>query len=182
MQWQYLVVSCIRSAFSVGPPQASSLGRPLDDLITCYLEQKYVLRNTEKQRRVCNCVYASLITGLSLSEYVAARVAHCSANHDRPCSGCDALITVGKAVLEQGYCILAEAFKLASPGVKYTAEHARRKFLQMPLISIRIGDPSRGQSFSILMETFAGMDYSKVGLILSGLSLQQSSTTGVTLE
>lgn len=91
-------------------------------------------------------------------------------------------VTLGKAVLEQGYCILAEAFKLASPGVKYTAEHARRKFLQMPLISIRIGDPSRGQSFSILMETFAGMDYSKVGLILNGLSLQQSSTTGVTLE
>ena len=81
------------------------------------------------------------------------------------------MIIVGKAVLEQGYCILEEAFKLASPSVKYTAEHARRKFSQMPLISIHIGDPSSRQSFSILMEKFAGMDYSKVGLILNGLSL-----------
>jgi len=81
------------------------------------------------------------------------------------------LIIVGKAVLEQGYCILAKAFKLASPSVKYTTEHARRKFSQMPLISIRIGDPSRGKSFSIFMEKFAGMDYSKVGLTLNGWSL-----------
>ena len=131
---------------------------------------------------MCNCVHTSLISGLSLSEYITARAAHCSANHARPCSGCDGLIIVGKAALEVGYCIMAEAFKLASPGVKYTTENARRKFLQMPLISIRVGDPSRGQSFSLLMEKFAGMDYSKVGLILNGLSLKLSSTTGVTLE
>lgn len=52
----------------------------------------------------------------------------------------------------------------------------------MPLISIRIGDPSSGQSFSVLMEKFAGMDYSKFGIILNGLSLKQSATEGTTLE
>ena len=152
--------------------------------MSCYVEQKNVqLRNAEKQHRVCDCVYVSRISGLSLSEYVAARAAHCSTNHARPCcSGCDGLLMVGKTVLEQGYCSLSEAFKLASQGVKYTAEHARRKFLQMPLVSIRIGDPSRGQSFSILMEMFPGMDYSKVGVILNGLSLGQSATRNVTLE
>ena len=148
--------------------------------MSCYLEQKYV-HNAEKQCRVCDCVYVSLISGLSLSKYVAAQAAHCSANHARPCSGCDASIKVGKAVLKEGYCVLSEAFRLTSPGVKYTAEHARRKFLQMPLVSIRIGDPSKAQSFSILMEKFPGMDYSKLGIILNSLSLKQSKTTAVTL-
>ena len=92
------------------------------------------------------------------------------------------MITVGKIVLEQGYCVLSEAFKLASPRVKYTAEKARRKFLQMPLVSIRISDPSKRHSFSILMEVFPGMNYCKLGVILNGLSFDQSATRGVTLE
>lgn len=40
--------------------------------------------------------------------------------------------------------------------------------------------PFRGK-VSILMEMFPGMDYSKLGVILNGLCLKQS-TTGVTLE
>ena len=41
--------------------------------------------------------------------------------------------------------------------------------LQMPLTCIQIGDPSKGQSFSILMEKFPGMDYVKLGGIINGL-------------
>ena len=65
--------------------------------------------------------------------------------------------------INQGYCTLSEALKLVSPTVKYTTEHARIKLLQMSLVSIRVGDPLKGQSFSILMEKFPGaglsMDY-----------------------
>lgn len=65
-----LLVFPFWSAFSVGPLQSSSLGRPLAVFMSCYLEQKYVqLHNAEKP----------CISGLSLSEYVTARAAHCSA-------------------------------------------------------------------------------------------------------
>ena len=77
-------------------------------------------------------------------------------------------------MLEQGYTILSEAFKLASPGVKYTAEQARRKFLQL---AIRIGNPKRGDSFSVRMEMFPGMDYSKLGIILNSLVLLTHTNT-----
>lgn len=85
------------------------------------------------------------------------------------------MLKVANVVLEQGYCTLSEAFKLASPMVKYTAEHARRKLLQMPLICIRIGDPQKGQSCSILMEKFPGTNYSKLGGIINGLVSTQCS-------
>ena len=48
------------------------------------------------------------------------------------------MLKVGNIVLEQGYCTLPDAFQLASPTVKYTAERARRKLLQMPLACIRV--------------------------------------------
>ena len=95
-----------------------------------------------------------------------------------PCSVCEGLITVGKSVLENGYILLSEAFKLASPGVKYSAEHARRKLLQLPLVAIRIGNPVRGQAFSILIEMFSGVDYSRLGIILNSLVLNQTATKG----
>lgn len=45
----------------------------------------------------------------------------------------------------------------------------------MPLVCIRIGEPQKGQSFSILMEKFPGTDYSKVGGIINGLLSTQCS-------
>ena len=147
------------------------------------MEQKYVhLRNAEKQHRVCSNVHVSCFTGLSLVEYITARAAHCSARHTSPCCVCGPLITVGKVILDKGYCILSKAFKQASPTVKYTAERARQKFLQMPLVAVRVGDPEKGHSFSILMEMLSGMDYSKIGLILNGFVLDQSATKGGILE
>lgn len=92
------------------------------------------------------------------------------------------LSMVGKSVLEEGYCILSEAFRLASPRVKYMAERARRKFLQMSLVAIRIGDPTRGQSFSIFMEMFPGINHSKMGMILHGLTVSQTEPRGGKLE
>lgn len=135
------------------------------------------LRNSEKQHRVCDNV--SCIDGLSLLEYVNA---YCSSMHSRPCSLCTPLITVGKIVLDKGYCLLSEAFRKTAPRIKYVADHARRKFLQMPLFSVRVGDPKSGQLFSVLMEKFSGIDYSKLGLLLNGLVLNQSASKGGSLE
>ena len=69
-----------------------------------------------------------------------------------------------------------------SPGVAYTAERARRKLLQMPLVAVHIGNPAKGQSYSILMEKFSGVDYSKMGVILNGLTLHPTAPKGNTLD
>ena len=66
--------------------------------------------------------------------------------------------------------MLSEAFRIVAPDIKYTAEHARRLLLQMPLVAVRIGDPKKGTSFVILMEKIPGTDYFKMGSILTGLA------------
>lgn len=48
------------------------------------------------------------------------------------------------------------------------AEKARRHLLQMPLVSVRIGNPAKGNSFTILIEHCHGVDYSKISLVLDG--------------
>ena len=146
--------------------------------MSCYLQEKQRVRNAKKER-VCDCVYISCVSGLSLAEFISVLAVHCPTIHTQPCNACN---KIGRIVLEQGFTSLSEAFKLASPGVKYTAEHARRKFLQLPLVAIRIGNPERGDSFSVLMEMFPGMDYSKLGIILNSLVLTHTSTKGGHLE
>ena len=126
---------------------------------------------------MCENVYTSCVSGLSLSEYLSALTAYCLSLHTTPCCVCNGLLKVGNAILEKGYCTLSEAFRLASPNVMYTAERARRKLLQMPLAALCIGDPQKGRSFSILMEMFPGVDYSRMGLLLNGLTLDQAACT-----
>lgn len=129
-----------------------------------------------------DCVVVSCVSGLSLLEYITAVGANCSANHAKPCSVCNSLVVVGQSVLNNGYCVLSDAFRLVSPLVKYTAEHAIRKFLQMLLVCVRIGDPTKGLSFSILMERFPGLDYSKIGMIFNGLTISSTEPRGSKLE
>ena len=130
---------------------------------------------------MCDTVYVSLFSGLSLSEYAKALVTHCSYVHAQPCQKCEHFLQVAKIVLEQGYCSLSKAFNMAAPGIKYDANRARSLLLQMPLVSVRIGNPAKGYSFSILMEKYPGTDYAKMGTILNGLTATQSPT-GTSLE
>ena len=119
---------------------------------------------------MCEGVHISSVSGLTLTEYAAALNAHCSSSHvNPPCTGCSRCLKLIEIVYEQGYCMLPEAYRLVSGDVKYTAEHARRKLIQMPLVAICIGDPITGHAFTILMEKFSGTDYSKFGAILNGL-------------
>ncbi len=132
---------------------------------------------------MCDSVYVSLVSRLSLSEYVQARSAYCLHTHASPCSKCERLLQVASVILEQSYCSLAQAFKMAAaPGAKYVAERARSLLLQMPLVSIRIGRPSQGNSLSILMEKVSGMDYSKLGAIMNSLAVDTSMPKGPSLE
>ena len=71
---------------------------------------------------------------------------------------------------------------MVSPGVKYSAEHAKRKILQMPLVCVCVGEPFSGKSFCILIEKFQFCDYSKFGVILNSLISKGSSSPSPTLE
>ena len=147
-----------------------------------YLDQRQTKLCLSSKQRICDNVYISLVSGLSLSEYVEARSTYCSSAHANPCSKCERLLHVAMIILEQSYCSLAQAFRVASPDGKYTSELARRLLLQMPLVSIRIGNASQGNSCSILMEKFSGTDYRKLGAIMNSLAANTHLPKGVSLE
>jgi len=62
-------------------------------------------------------------------------------------------------IVTNGFISLSKAFHEAFPGIKYSAEVARRRFLQMPLVCIVMGDHKSGQSLSYLNETHSDMNY-----------------------
>ena len=71
------------------------------------------------------------------------------------------------SVCVEGYCLLPQAFNIVSPMVKYRAEQACRMLPQIPFVSIRIGDPSSGKSFSVLLEKIHGADFTKIVLFIN---------------
>ena len=64
-----------------------------------------MLSRTEKKqlfsKHVCNGIFVSVLSGLSLSEYVRARSAYCSSAHVSPCNKCDAMLMVATMVLNK---------------------------------------------------------------------------------
>jgi len=110
------------------------------------------------------------IQDLSLKEYIAARSTYCVSTHCSPCVTCDKLLQVTNTVFVEGYCLLHKAFNIVSPTVKYRAEQACRMLLQMPLVCVRIGDPSSGKSFSVLLEKIHGADFAKIRTLITSLA------------
>ena len=149
---------------SVRPPRSSlELGGGAEsELLALYSKR------TCQYHKVSDSVYVSDVE-LSLSDYIKGRQLHCSECHKTPCIKCESMLRVAQVVRTAGYCSLPHAFKIISPGVKYMAEKARRLLLQMPLVSIHIGNPDKGNSFSIVIEHCRGVDYSKLSLVLDGL-------------
>ena len=145
------------------------LGRPVADLITLYNQEVRRLANEPCSKQVSDGVYVSNFSQMSLAEYVQARQRFCSNTHAQPCSPCARMLGVARTVCEVGYCRLSKAFHHVSPGVTYSAEHARKKFLQMPLASVQIGKPCTGKSFTVLVESFPGVESSTISRLLNGL-------------
>ena len=77
-------------------------------------------------------------------------------SYKSPCIQCEAMLHVATLVLSKGYLSLPCAFSIISPGVKYTAEKAQWKLLQMPLIAIRVVSPASGKSFTLLLQCLWG--------------------------
>ena len=143
-----------------------ALERPIAELVDIYSSN---LKRKLSDPIVLDGVYVSCFNGLSLKDYICVRRIYCLTYH-AACTVCNSMITVAQSVLEDGYCLLSNAFSIVSPGVKYSAEKARRKLLQMPLVSICIGNPAKGKSFMVLLEHIEGVDYSKFSLVINGLA------------
>ena len=153
------------------------MGRPL---ISLYRSQCNL--SLSSPQYVSDSVHISIVQDLSLKEYITARSAYCFSTHCSPCVTCDKLLQVANIVCVEGYCLLPEAFSIVSPMVKYRAEQARRMLLQMPLVSIHIGDPSSGKSFSVLLEKIHGADFTKIGTVINSLALSFKEANPMVME
>ena len=121
-------------------------------------------------------IYLSSINNISLKDYILAPRTVCTQKHPPTCIECDCLLMVAQNIVDNGYVIMSEVFRRSFPAIKYTAEVARHKFLQMPLVA---GDPSSGTSCSYLLEYQPGTDYNAIHQILSILK-ESSKQPGIT--
>ena len=77
------------------------------------------------------------------------------------------MINVAQTVLDKGLLKLKTAFKMVSPDVTYTALHARRKLLQIPLVSLGIGDRGKGNYSIYLVEKQCSVQYKVLQSLLN---------------
>ena len=130
-------------------------------------------------RTLSDGVSVNNCSSLSLVDYCRSRSAVCIHKHSQPCQYCPPLLNVANTVLSDGFCTLREAFNAAFPTATYDITQAKRKFLQMPLVSIRIGKPSSGTSYTLLMERIHNVDYVRMSLILNALHVAHPQTVPV---
>ena len=139
------------SVSSPRPSPGSTLQN--EEVISEYLHNCKRMLHTPYERRVCDGVSVSTLSGLSMSNYVVARSTMCYRSHEQPCKICLSLLEVATTVLHNGFCTLRYAFSLTSPNVVYDTQIAKRKLLQMPLAAIRVGKPRSGTSFTLEPQT-----------------------------
>lgn len=92
------------------------------------------------------------------------------------------MIKVGEKILNEGFIKLKDAFIMSSPGVSYTSLHARRKLLQMPLVSIGVGDKKKGTYCLYLVEKQPTVHYKVLKSLLNKLIQSQCSQTPINIS
>ena len=71
----------------------------------------------------------------SLNDYCIAREQYCSTNHHN-CVECARMVNIAQAVISEGMYSLKSLFQKNFPGVSYKAANAKRRILQMPLVTL----------------------------------------------
>ena len=144
------------------------------------LVQKYLsTKSYPRVVAVSKNIYVSSINDINLKDYILACRTVCAQKHSATCTECNSLLMIAQSIVDSGYVIMSEAFRKSFPDIKYTAEVARRKFFQLPLVSITVGDPSSGKSCSYLLENRPGTDYHAIHQILSAQK-ESSKEPGIT--
>lgn len=147
----------------------------MEELISTYLSENPT-GNNQHLLNVCDGVSVCCCSTLSLANYALARTVLCNRTHNQPCNQCTQLLKVADVVLKEGFITLGEgfitlgeAFRLVSPNTKYDTAQAKRKLLQLPLASIRVGLPSSGTACTLLVEHQHSLDYEKLSLMINSL-------------
>ena len=102
-------------------------------------------------------VHITSLYSLSLEEYVNVRFLVCKAEH-LSCTECPSMLQIADDIIVNGHCRLSDSFRKAFPSVPYKTDIARRKVLQMPLVSIRLRD-ELGRFVWYLFKYIHGTDY-----------------------
>ena len=129
------------------------------DLMHMYLEHKSLAHMIKFSSNIYHCAP----TNLCLSQYIKQFVNN---NIQSYVKTVNALLSVANCIVKNGFITMSKAFHEAFPGIKYTAEVARQRFLQMPLVCIVVGYQKSGQSLSYLIENYSDMNYQGIFQLL----------------
>ena len=166
------------SALVCSDPSHNSSGcssHDIEGMVSTYIAESN--HSGQRMQDICDGVSVCCYSSLSLGDYVLARSEFCSRTHAQPCNICAQLLKVADAILKEGYVTLQEAYRLVSPNAKYDTEKAKRKLLQLPIASIRIGQAASGTAFTILMEYHQSVQYDKLSAMISSLLKRPQATT-----
>ena len=71
-----------------------------------------------------NGMYVSMMTSVSLQEYITYRTEFCARFHKKNCMECPALTNIASQILPKGIVKVSEVFKMQFPSSKYQSEKA----------------------------------------------------------
>lgn len=113
---------------------------------------------------VTNCrkadgIYQSLLSGLTILQFVKARTAYCLKYHALGCSECNSLIQAANEIISCGIADVADTFRKCFPSVKYSSYNAKRRFLQLPVVIFEISRQGKGSQRLCMIEQQTGVNY-----------------------
>ena len=121
---------------------------------------------------ISDSISVSSCQSISLSDYVSNLPGYCSLIHDPTCT---ALLSIAKSILENGFVLLAKAFRSAFLNVTYHTENAKCRVLKMPLAALRVGCPKSGMSEIYLFEYSKGLNYQQFLWLLNSFHLEKTT-------
>ena len=83
-------------------------------------------------------VRQSLFQGLSLAQYAIAKRQNCLRNHTNCKIDCCAMVRAASILLERRHVSLSNLWREVFTSIPYDSEKAQRRFLQMPVASLKI--------------------------------------------
>ena len=87
------------------------------------------------------------------------------------------MIKAAEIIIQVCICTLSSVFKAAFPDVTYHTPYAKRCLLQMPIVALRVQEPSIGRAEIHPMELFKGVDYLKLGHFLNACASKKHTHT-----
>ena len=139
---------------------------------------KYLPCTLSDVARTKDGIHYSLITDLTLKEFIVAREDHCARNHLVSCKECTNLTDAAKQIDDSGIVPLRSLFAshFLSPGAKYKSDKAIRRILQLPVAIFSL-ELQKGQKKLFVTELNTAVNYEKLGEFLRTVSVSTDCNT-----